>query len=74
MKAPRLTLSSTSFDAALHLIVRILRSVSFKLYDLNDTGKIEPEEMEQVLASINDTASYFGDPVLKRSQIRVCGV
>lgn len=27
--------------------------------------------MEQVLTSINETASYFGDPVLKRSQIKV---
>lgn len=38
---------------------------------MDDTGKIRQEEMEQVLTSINETASYFGDPVLKRSQVKV---
>ncbi|CAM9646175.1 unnamed protein product, partial [Sphacelaria rigidula] len=42
---------------------------SFELCDMDDTGKIRQEEMEQVLTSINETASYFGDPVLKRSQV-----
>lgn len=45
--------------------------VSFELCDVDDTGKIEQQEMEQVLTSINETASYFGDPVLKRAQIKV---
>lgn len=49
-----------------------VRAVSFKLYDLGNTGRIEQEEMEQVLIAINETASYFGDPVLKRAQIKVC--
>lgn len=38
---------------------------------MRDTGKIDQDEMEQVLTSINETASYFGDPVLKRSEIKV---
>lgn len=38
---------------------------------MHGTGKIEQDEMEQVLTSINETASYFGDPVLKRAQIKV---
>lgn len=45
--------------------------MSFELFDHNNTGKIEQGDMEQLLISINDTASYFGDPVLKRAQIRV---
>lgn len=45
--------------------------VSFELCDHNGTGKIQQDDMEQVLISINDTASYFGDPVLKRAQIKV---
>lgn len=45
--------------------------VSFELCDANGSGKIDQDEMEQVLTSINDTASYFGDPVLKRAQIKV---
>lgn len=46
-------------------------SVSFELCDANGSGKIDQDDMEQVLTSINDTASYFGDPVLKRAQIKV---
>lgn len=45
--------------------------VSFELCDANGSGKIDQDDMEQVLTSINDTASYFGDPVLKRAQIKV---
>lgn len=45
--------------------------VSFELFDHSNTGKIEQDDMEQLLISINDTASYFGDPVLKRAQIKV---
>ena len=47
------------------------KPVSFQLCDANGSGKIDQDDMEQVLTSINDTASYFGDPVLKRSQIKV---
>lgn len=47
------------------------KSVSFELCDHSGTGKIEQDEMERLLVSINDTASYFGDPVLKRAQIKV---
>lgn len=50
------------------------KSVSFELCDHSGTGKIEQDEMERLLVSINDTASYFGDPVLKRAQIKVGGV
>ncbi|CAN0392941.1 unnamed protein product, partial [Hapterophycus canaliculatus] len=46
------------------------KQVSFELFDHNNTRKIEQDEMEQLLISINDTASYFGDPVLKRAQIK----
>ncbi|CAN0416265.1 unnamed protein product, partial [Pylaiella littoralis] len=48
-----------------------VRLVSFELCDSSGTGKIEQDDMEQLLISINDTASYFGDPVLKRAQIKV---
>ena len=48
-------------------------TVSFELCDHNGTGKIQQDDMEQVLISINDTASYFGDPVLKRAQVKVRG-
>eukprot|EP00903_Cladosiphon_okamuranus_P009095 g8693.t1 len=43
---------------------------SFELCDHNQTGKIQQDDMEQVLISINETASYFGDPVLKRAQVK----
>lgn len=45
--------------------------VSFELCDHNHTGKIKQDDMEQVLIAINDTASYFGDPVLKHAQVKV---
>lgn len=34
-------------------------------------GKIDLPDMERALTSINETASYFGDPVLKHAQIEV---
>lgn len=43
---------------------------AFTLCDVHNTGKIEQDDMEKVLISINETASYFGDPVVKRSQIK----
>ncbi|CAM9522191.1 unnamed protein product, partial [Discosporangium mesarthrocarpum] len=44
--------------------------VAFELYDVDGTGKIKADEMEALLCSINETASYFGDPVMKREEVK----
>lgn len=42
---------------------------SFGLYDMDNTGQIRPNEMIFVLTSMNNVASYFGDPVMTHEQI-----
>lgn len=46
-------------------------AVSLELCDVNRRGKIEQNNMEEALNSINETAGYFGDQMLKRTQIKV---
>ncbi|CAM9340665.1 unnamed protein product [Chrysoparadoxa australica] len=43
---------------------------SFELYDVDGKGQVTPEEMVAVLASMNETASYFGDSVVKKDEIK----
>ena len=42
---------------------------SFSLYDLDGTGQLRPSEMIFVLTSMNNVASYFGDPVMTHEQV-----
>ena len=42
---------------------------SFSLYDMDNTGQLRPSEMIFVLTSMNNVASYFGDPVMTHEQI-----
>uniref|UniRef100_A0A7S2UWF2 EF-hand domain-containing protein n=1 Tax=Fibrocapsa japonica TaxID=94617 RepID=A0A7S2UWF2_9STRA len=46
---------------------------SFELYDLDGTGQLQQQEMIDVLTSQNNTASYFGDPVMSKEQIEQLG-
>lgn len=42
---------------------------SFGLYDVEKTGFIMRADMRRMMKAINNVASYFGDPVLKTSEI-----
>lgn len=42
---------------------------AFEMYDVDGTGVVKEPEMNFILASVNDTSSYFGDPVMTRDDI-----
>mmetsp|Transcript_33602 Transcript_33602/g.106190 ORF Transcript_33602/g.106190 Transcript_33602/m.106190 type:complete len:199 (-) Transcript_33602:367-963(-) len=42
---------------------------SFQLYDQEESGRISQAEMLFVLTAMNNTASYFGDPVMTPDQV-----
>lgn len=42
---------------------------SFKLYDSNSSGYLQRGDIKHILLAINNTAAYFGDPVLSPKEI-----
>ena len=44
---------------------------AFELYDMDGSGVVKKAEMNFILRSMNDTASYFGDPVMTQDQIAI---
>mmetsp|Transcript_9167 Transcript_9167/g.21745 ORF Transcript_9167/g.21745 Transcript_9167/m.21745 type:complete len:205 (-) Transcript_9167:297-911(-) len=42
---------------------------SFHLYDVDNSGKVSPDEMRSVLHSMNNTISYFGDEKAKDDEV-----
>lgn len=42
-----------------------------ELYDVDGVGIVKKPEMTFILRAMNDTASYFGDPVMSQDQIQV---
>lgn len=44
---------------------------AFELYDIDGLSVVKKAEMTFVLRAMNDTASYFGDPVMSQDQIQV---
>uniref|UniRef100_A0A7S1C8Q8 EF-hand domain-containing protein n=1 Tax=Bicosoecida sp. CB-2014 TaxID=1486930 RepID=A0A7S1C8Q8_9STRA len=42
---------------------------SFHMFDVDNSGKVSPEEMKSVLHSMNNTVSYFGDEKADESKI-----
>mmetsp|Transcript_17756 Transcript_17756/g.46473 ORF Transcript_17756/g.46473 Transcript_17756/m.46473 type:complete len:222 (-) Transcript_17756:111-776(-) len=46
-------------------------SFAFELYDMDGSGVVKKAEMNFILRAMNDTASYFGDPVMTQDQIAI---
>jgi len=44
---------------------------AFELYDIDGLSVVKKAEMTFILRAMNDTASYFGDPVMSQDQIQV---
>jgi len=42
---------------------------AFDLYDRDGSGEIKAAEMSFILSSMNNVASYFGDPVMSQDQV-----
>jgi len=49
--------------------VTVKMNFAFELYDMDGTGVVKKPEMIFILRAMNDTASYFGDPVMSQEQI-----
>ncbi|CAM9415711.1 unnamed protein product [Phaeothamnion confervicola] len=45
-------------------------ALAFKLYDVAGTGEATAGDAEIILAAINETASYFGDPMVRREDVK----
>lgn len=42
---------------------------AFELYDTDGTGTLKAPDLSFILTSMNNVASYFGDPVMASEQV-----